>query len=303
MFNVAKLFYKLYFVKFSNAWIDQKYLNLLIKIANRFFPFYYKLTKPEKIEWQNTDEKYIISLTTFPARIEKVWLTIQSLLRQTYKPDKIILWLAEDEFENNTLPTSVLNLEKYGVEIRFCQNLKPHKKYFFALKEFPDANIITVDDDMIYHPDLLHNLIKLHQQFPKAICCSMTRRILITDGIVMPYDTWQYVKTNEAPSNSLLVMGGGGTLFPPDSFHKNIFNLTYLVDYSLTTDDLWLKIMSVLKGSKVANNSGIYPRFFIPIMVVNNKRLMDENISNKVNDKVFNKLIDIFNVPISSLKD
>ncbi len=40
----------------------------------------------------------VISLTTIPSRLDKAWLTIESLLRQSKKPNKIILWLAEDEF-------------------------------------------------------------------------------------------------------------------------------------------------------------------------------------------------------------
>ena len=42
----------------------------------------------------------IISLTSYPERIEFVHLAIKSLLNQAILPSKIILWLAESEFPN-----------------------------------------------------------------------------------------------------------------------------------------------------------------------------------------------------------
>src|SRR5699024_12638905 len=60
------------------------------------------------------------------------------LLRQTYPPDKIILWLAKEQFEGrNTLPNNLLDLEKRGLEIVFCdEDLRSHKKYYYAIKKF-----------------------------------------------------------------------------------------------------------------------------------------------------------------------
>ena len=44
------------------------------------------------------DTKLIVSLTTFPGRINSVHKTISTLLTQTLKPDEVILWLAEAQF-------------------------------------------------------------------------------------------------------------------------------------------------------------------------------------------------------------
>src|SRR5690606_17959342 len=42
----------------------------------------------------------IVSLTSFPPRIEDAWITIESIFQQTYRPWKIVLVLAESEFPN-----------------------------------------------------------------------------------------------------------------------------------------------------------------------------------------------------------
>ena len=46
----------------------------------------------------NRKEKIIVSLTSFPGRINEVWICIESLMRQTFKPDAIELWLSLKQF-------------------------------------------------------------------------------------------------------------------------------------------------------------------------------------------------------------
>ena len=91
--------------------------------------------------------KIIASLTSYPARINVVPYVIASLLNQTVKPDKIILWLAETQFPDKKLPPLFDEVRACGVEVRFCpEDLGPHKKYFYAMQEYPDHIIITFDD-------------------------------------------------------------------------------------------------------------------------------------------------------------
>ena len=77
------------------------------------------------------------------------------------KPDKILLWLAEEQFPGREadLPN---NLVKDAVEdkfeLRWCDDIGSHKKYFYAMQEFPDDIIVTVDDDMYYDTDMIRRL-------------------------------------------------------------------------------------------------------------------------------------------------
>ena len=56
--------------------------------------------------------KIIVSLTTYPGRIDIVHKTIITLLQQTMKPDEVILWLAEEQFPDKKLPKSLTELEQ-----------------------------------------------------------------------------------------------------------------------------------------------------------------------------------------------
>ena len=40
----------------------------------------------------------VVSLTTFPARIDNLWMVLDSLFRQRTRPDKIVVALTQEEF-------------------------------------------------------------------------------------------------------------------------------------------------------------------------------------------------------------
>lgn len=277
---------------------------IYIRALNLFCPIYFILTRNRNhssIVAQKNNFISIVSLTTFPKRIDKVWLTIETILRQNVKPDKVLLWLYEGEFKGKaSLPKNLLRQEKRGLEIRFCKkNLMPHKKYYYTMLEYPKANVITVDDDMLYPSNLLANLLKYHEKFPKSIICTITRQIKVEGNIILPYSAWHYTKTNTEPDFKNLTMGGGGTLFPPHSLHPNVFNENALKHFALKADDLWLKVMSLKNNTKVVSMAGEYPRFFIPIIQKNNQRLMDSNIGEGQNDKIFKILMEHYNIPFN----
>ena len=92
--------------------------------------------------------KVIVSLTTFPARINFVHKTISALLNQTFKPDSVVLWLAEEQFPDKKIPETLLNLQKYGLEVRWCEDIRSFKKLVPSLREFPNDIIVTADDDI-----------------------------------------------------------------------------------------------------------------------------------------------------------
>jgi hypothetical protein len=298
--------YKLFHFKFSTQRIDLLYSRVIIRIANLLLPVSFRLTarSPNKRineKVQTKDIKLVVSLTTFPARINKVWLVVESILRQRKKPDVIVLWLSKDEFADKTaLPLNLLSLEKRGLQIRFCPgNIMSHKKYFYSIQEFPKSTIVIVDDDIFYPSNLLGNLIKANKQFPNSICSAINRKIKIVDGQVTYYNCWDYMKINSNPSFALLSVGAGGTLFPPGVFNSEVLNEEKIIQMALQTDDLWLKVMSLLNKVKVASIAGEYTRSHIPVIQKNKACLMDNNIGNFQNDRDFKKLIEYYKVPVT----
>jgi hypothetical protein len=300
------IFYHLYFYLSKNIKNQNLKRKLIIRFSNIILPLWFKLN-PIKGKLDNIDlnNQLVVSLTTFPVRINNVWLVIESLLSQTRKPDKILLWLYKGEFSGeNCIPKSLRNLKNRGLEIRFCEeNLMPHKKYFYTMQEFPDSTIITVDDDMIYPPNLIEKLLLANSKYSKEIICSITRRINVQNGKIGPYLTWEYEFSNSLPSKKILIMGGGGTLFPPKSLHKDLFNIEVLKEKALQADDLWLKVMSTKAGTKVVSIAGEFPTFPIPIITKRDIKLMYSNIKEGKNDDIFKDLMKYFYLNATDFED
>jgi len=253
----------------------------------------------------NRKPDLIVSLTSFPVRIEKVWMVIETLLRQKTKPDKILLWLAKSEFSSRgSLPGRLLYLEKRGLEIRFCdENLMPHKKYFYTMTEYPGSNVITVDDDIFYPVNFISKLIEYHNVYPKEIITVVGRKIKIHDGKIFPYKDWTYINIESKPSFQVLPIGAGGVFYPAGSLHPDCFNIEEIKTHALMNSDLWLKIMSLRAKTRVVCIAGDFSRFFVPVYFKNNKTLMEANIEKGRNDMVCSRLLSFYNIPVASMLD
>ena len=237
-------------------------------------------------------EKIVVSLTSFPARFDKIDLCLKSIILQTLKPDRIIVCLGSDT-KKSDITRSMKRFEKYGVEYRIdqTQNLMPHKKYFYAMQEFPDAVIITADDDVIYPSNWLSSLYTSYKKYPHAISARRVHYISKKDGKLEPYDHWidQYRKL-KTPSMSLIAIGNGGVLYPPHCFNKTAFDTERIKRLCLRTDDLWLKCMEVLQSIPVVwvKNWLVDPA---TIDFAKNERLSDANIFTGKNDDILRELM------------
>lgn len=211
----------------------------------------------------------IVSLTSFPRRIRHVWMTIDSIFRQSMRPEKVVLFLAKDEFpqEKNNLPKRLLGYERLGLKIIFTnQNLKPHNKYFFALQKYENKIIITADDDNYYQPNLISNLMRIHKKYPHCVCANAVRQIKRENGKFLPYRAWNTVIAPTNPSQSLVANGFNGVLYPTKLFKNapDLFNTTLIRQLAPNADDLWLKANEIKLGIPVANGDYVCPGLNIP---------------------------------------
>lgn len=269
-------------------------------LVNVFYPLFVRYE-------YGLDEKsnVIVSLTTFPERIGTVWLTVSTLLNQTVKPWKIILWLAEEQFPEGekALPRKLLELKKYGLEIRFCENLYPHKKYYYTMKEYPEATVITVDDDIFYPENLIELLENISKKYPKAICCTWAHEMNFdTKGEIAPYTEWQFgIDGDREPSKCLIPIGCGGVLYPAKALHPDVFNKEKIKELCLKTDDLWLKCMAV-KNHRPAVRVDRPARIYFNILKTQVSGLHAENVGENKNDDAMKKIISAYPEVLENLK-
>lgn len=238
----------------------------------------------------NTEERLprvIVSLTSFPGRIETIWICLESLLRQTYKPDKLILWLADSQFPDRKIPDSLCRLQDKGLTIEWRDNLRAHTKYHYAMQEYPDDIIITVDDDSYYPPTLIENLIKMHNQYPGYICSNRCHLMkYYKSGELKPYRKWlhNFSPNGTIESDSLFFTGVGGVLYPPHCMPTILFNFDVVKDICLFADDVWLNFCARKKGTRIVTD-GVFNKDFICICDSQNEKLVNVNVISEGNDK------------------
>ena len=202
----------------------------------------------------DTNGEIIVSLTSFPARINKVWITISTILNQSLKPKRVLLWLAEEQFPNKEkdLPKSLLKLKNRGLEILFCDDLKSHKKYYYTMKYNPDDVVVTVDDDMLYPENMLQQLWNSHNTNPECVVCQFAHMITFDEnGSINPYKKWTSCYGDDTkPGMRILPVGCGGVLYPPGVLNKSLYDKEKINNLCPQMDDLWLKAMAILNKTK-----------------------------------------------------
>jgi predicted DNA-binding protein YlxM (UPF0122 family) len=169
------------------------------------------------------------------------------LLNQTRNADIIVLYLEQD-VSLSQIPDEVLALQKQGVKICITSwNLKPHTKYYYAMQEYPDSIVITVDDDVLYDHRLVETLLNAYNRYPNAVAATRVHRVrFLENGSLAPYHTWEMEYTGlHVPSLELFATGVGGVLYPPNCLHPDVFQQQNILDLCLYGDDIWLKVMQL----------------------------------------------------------
>lgn len=241
------------------------------------------------------DQKIIISLTTYPKRISTIWLTIETLMRQTVKPDEIILWLAVSQFENGLsgLPENLLHLQERGLTIRFCDDdLRSHKKYFYALQAHPNDLVILADDDMFYPRDTIARLLEMHEEYPGDICC-ITAQVIDPDFTAMP-SLWRNPRLEERNlqhSDRIQAFTGSGTLIPPGALPSETFDTGRIKSLCFHADDLWITFMARRAGTKITTLRNWRP-FPVTIYGTAEGSLYYINAEENQNDVQWQNLLD-----------
>lgn len=208
----------------------------------------------------------IVSLTTIPSRLPLIGLTLKSLMRQRLAPARIVLNLPRFSRRENVpyeVPDFLRSLR--SVQVRWCEDLGPATKLLPSLTdEDAGTRIIVVDDDRVYPPNLVEDLVAAADRQPNTVFSmrgwvvppdltdrSTTLRRKLSLAPVPP--TPVRARRISRPTRVDIIMGVAGYLVQP-----SFFDLEGVMDYAgapreaFFVDDVW--ISAHLK----------VPRFVIP---------------------------------------
>ena len=243
---------------------------------------------------ETREKKIIATLTTYPARINCVHLAIKSIMLQTYKPDRIILWLADSQFPDRKLPEELTELEEYGLEILWMHDLHSNKKFFYpVLNQQKDELVITFDDDIIYSKKTIERLINKHNEYPECMVCERAQAYDSTN----PYQPGRWITISDkgvkAPSYSLNPSPGGGCLIPYGLFWKDVCDEEKINTLAHHHDDVWFMFMCVQNGSKIIKTRKFHKTFSV-ITDSQIEQIAMDNVQNNSNLQVVENLSKVY---------
>ena len=223
-----------------------------------------KAIKPLKA---GNSPQYIVSLTTFGKRLTNTApYAIITLLNQSVSPDRIVLWVGNNEKEN--VPDILYRLKDKGLEIKYCEDIRSYKKLIPSLELFPNDYIITTDDDVYYPCDWFEQLLTAHKKNTNRIICFRAHRIVVDiNHNPLPYTEWEFgVTPNNAKHQpeSVFPTGVGGILYPPGCFHKDVTDKELFIKLAPYADDIWFWAMAIINKKYFADNS--------PYVIAQNKK-------------------------------
>jgi len=111
-----------------------------------------------------------VSLTTIPQRVKNLYKSVESLLNQSKKPDKIFVNIPkkyerfDEVIEDNQIP----KIKHENVEITRCEDFGPGTKLLGSIKKLKENSLlILADDDNIYEDYMIEKLYHFYSIAPQ----------------------------------------------------------------------------------------------------------------------------------------
>lgn len=229
----------------------------------------------------------IVSLTTHGERLYEVCIAIESIMLGSMKPNAIVLWIGDNE--PTELPISLQRQIRRGLSVKRTRDIRSYTKLVPALQQYPDANIVTIDDDILYPLDFLENLLVTHRLHPNAIVANMVMRLTrAADGVPEGIKLWPYTLERVSGIDADLYFEGfGGVLYPAGSMPKETLNESVFLNISPTNDDAWLNSMARIAGRPIIP-CNLHPYDYIAAVNPNVQSIAlyhTNNTAENLNDK------------------
>jgi hypothetical protein len=278
-------------VKAVKACLPYGILRLCIYLRQKHKKSYRKVKMSPLIHCAKSSPRFIVTLTSYGHRVkEKAPYAVRSLLSQSERPDKIVLWLTH----GTKIPPFLKKWEMYGLEIRFCEDMKSHTKLIPALIEFPDDALITADDDIFYHSDWFKMLKEAYlaggvNNSGKIYCHRAHEICLDENKNIIPYNEWRSCVRTIEHERRIFATGVGGILYPPHSFSNEVLNAEKFLRLAPSADDVWFWAMAKHNGKSYALVKNGFR--YLTGIGQNNDGLDIANVGNMKNDEQIKNVI------------
>jgi hypothetical protein len=183
----------------------------------------------------------LISLTSYGSRINLIYPTLKSLILQSKYRCSIYLHIHKSD--EHLIVERLKKYSHFGVKIVLEESdLKQYLKIVPASREHKDKNIITVDDDIIYHKTMVAELRDSLNYLGQKLILGHRGRLLkfSIDGKSVDYANSKLFNVPNSPNENLLLTGVGGVLYPKGSLLDLYKFENSFLEICPTNDDIWL---------------------------------------------------------------
>lgn len=192
--------------------------------------------------------KYRVSITTHKKRLAFCVEPLKTILNQNFKADSTTLYLSEQL--RNEIPQELNALTEFGLTIRFVSDIGPATKLIPALRDYPEDCLITLDDDILYPPDTVLNLVETFERHLDGIVCHNARVYEPGKEYRRLRKVWAS-KSKTKRTFKFIPLGNLGVLYPPGSLHPDVTKTGEMYAITPYNDDFWFWIMCLRKDTKI----------------------------------------------------
>jgi hypothetical protein len=199
----------------------------------------------------NASSGVVVTLTSHSVRIKHAFAAIESIGNGSLQPARLLLYLGNDQ-DYHSLPATLKRLANRGLEIRFCDDVGPHTKYYPHLVAEPtlEMPLVTADDDTMMSRDWLATIMARWRLEPEIIHCFRAREIKLSDGSIEPYRNWPLCQSDQA-SIKHFATGVSGVIYPP-AFQQRLKEAgNEFLNLCPRADDIWLHVMALRHGYRI----------------------------------------------------
>lgn len=255
------------------------------------------------IEYNNITIPVYVSCTSIFQNQHLLFQTLQSIISQTKKPDKIFVYLSEKPylldmgFSNKIIThPPLLDLLQHNqplISVCWVDNEGSFRKLIPLLKKkwHEDCIIITVDDDTVYEKNMIHNMVV---DYYKHECVVNYRGFTPK---MKTLDDFDYLKRDRLVKKHLynFSTGKGGVLYKPQFFHDTgqlVFRRDIYNETTQCQDDIWFYLLRILNKIPCFIDNKPYMTKDLP----NHGLFATYNIKNNNNTVVYKNLLSKLNL-------
>lgn len=283
--------------------LSEKLKVLMKSVVLTVYYFFMALFSKKKLAYDN--DEIIVSLTSYGKRINFVFLTIESIIQQSYMPRKIYLWLYIDDIPKG-LSGWILNRQKMrGLSINYVErDSRSYKKLspLFEMEEIDFDYVVTADDDVFYPKNWLEIFKDNYTKQSDCVYCYRGRIITYKSDNIDPvrYSDWPLANIKNSLANNLIPTGVSGVCYPRGAISDDVFDYLTIDKICPCADDIWYKMITV-KNRYVSKLVVEHSTHFTPVLTGFGKGLEKVNVHNDYNTVQFTASMKYFKISVSDL--